>query len=353
MFENRQYRVFQEMKEKGITQLLISDPLCIFYLTGHFIEPDERFMCLLFSNEKMKFFVNRLFEVKDDSLNIIDFDDYDDPIKLLSTYLKDNTIYVDKMFPAKFLVPILHLKSITNVEITELIDELRMIKDKVEIQYMKEASRINDIAILKMFDFIEEDITEKELEQYLLKTYIELGAQSFSFDPIVSFAKNTSDTHHTPDSTPLKKGDCIMMDIGCKKDMYCSDMTRMFFYGYQPDESQKDIYNLVRKAYETGEKMCKPGVRLADIDLAVRKVIEDAGYGDCFKHRTGHMIGLETHDFGEVSKNSEIIAQPGMIFSIEPTIMLEDYTIHFENLVMITEDGHETLNKVTYDMLIK
>lgn len=353
MYKQRQQKVWEKMKEKGIDQLIISDPLCIYYLTSHYVEPDERFMCVLFSNDSMKFFVNRLFEIHDQTLDIVDFDDYEDPIQLISQYIETGNLAVDKMFPAKFLIPILKSNSIQDINVTEILDELRMIKDEYEIQKMKEASQLNDEAMLQMFEFIQEGITEKELEQHLLQTYIQLGAQDFSFDPIVSFGKNTSDTHHTPDQTPLKKGDCIMLDMGCRKDMYCSDMTRMFFYGYQPDAKQIKIYDIVREAYETGEKMCRPGVRLADIDLAVRKVIEDAGYGDCFKHRTGHMIGLETHDFGEVSKNSDIIAKPGMIFSIEPTIMLEDYTIHFENLVLITPDGHETLNKVTYDRMIK
>lgn len=353
MYKTRQQRVFDTMHKRNMDQLIVSDPLCIYYLTGHYIDPDERFLCLLFNKDGMKLFVNKLFEVHDDSISIIEFDDYDNATGILNEYMDGNGLYVDKMFPAKFLVPILHYNRDIHVEVSDIIDELRMIKDEDEINRMREASRLNDIAMMKMFDYIHEGMSEKDLERHLLDTYIELGAQGFSFDPIVSFGKNTSDTHHTPDDTRLKKGDCIMLDMGCKHNMYCSDMTRMFFFGYEPDEDQKRIYNIVRKAYETGEKMCKPGIKLSEIDLAVRKVIEGEGYGDCFKHRTGHMIGLETHDFGEVSKISDIIATPGMIFSIEPTIMLDEYTIHFENLVMITEDGHEVLNKVTYDMLIK
>ena len=352
MYKLRQEKVFEYMKDKQIRQLLIYDPLCIFYLTGKYIEPDERFICLLFKSNVAYFFVNRLFEVKDETLNLIEFTDYDNPISLIGTYLEKHPLYVDKLFPAGFLVPIIHSSPITDVFITNMIDELRLVKDEQEVYLMKESSKINDEAMIEIAEYLQVGVTEKEIEQKLLEIYISKGASGFSFDPIVSFGKNTSDTHHIPDCTPLKEGDCIMLDIGCKKEMYCSDMTRMYFYGYNPDSKQKEIFDLVLKAYETGEKMCKPGVRLCDIDKACRTVIEKAGYGNCFKHRTGHMIGLETHDFGEVSQVSELVAKPGMIFSIEPTIMLEEYTIHFENLVLITENGYEVLNHVSKEMMI-
>ena len=130
-------------------------------------------------------------------------------------------------------------------------------------------------------------------------------------------------------------------------------MTRTFFFRKVRDPKHKEIYEIVRKAVETAESMLKPGVPLCDVDAAARKVIEDAGYGPNFTHRLGHFIGLEDHEYGDVSLANHNVAQVGNVFSIEPGIYIEgEVGVRIEDLVMITEDGCEILNSYPKELSI-
>ena len=181
--------------------------------------------------------------------------------------------------------------------------------------------------------------------------YTSLGADGHSFSPLVGFGPNCAKGHHEPDDTVLKEGDTVLFDVGCKKDDYCADMTRTFFYKKVPCEKHREIYNLVRRANEAAEAMLKPGVRLCDVDRAARQVIEDAGYGPNFTHRLGHFIGLEVHDFGDVSSANQAVAEVGNIFSIEPGIYVDgEVGVRIEDLVLITEDGCEILNSYSKEL---
>jgi Xaa-Pro dipeptidase len=156
-----------------------------------------------------------------------------------------------------------------------------------------------------------------------------------------------------PDDTVLKEGDTVLFDVGCKFHGYCSDMTRTFFYRKEPTEAQKNIYNLVRQANEEAEEMVRPGVRLCDIDRKARDIITAGGYGPDFTHRLGHFIGIEDHDFGDVSQANNNLTQAGNIFSIEPGIYNASAAgVRIEDLVLITEEGHEVLNKYPKDLQI-
>ncbi|MBQ5771205.1 MAG: M24 family metallopeptidase, partial [Clostridia bacterium] len=116
---------------------------------------------------------------------------------------------------------------------------------------------------------------------------------------------------------------------------------------------QKKVYEIVERANAAGRAKVRPGVKLEDVDRAARKVIEDAGYGKYFIHRTGHGIGLEVHEFPDVSAVSEAVCEPGMVFSVEPGIYLPgSFGVCVEDLVAVTEDGCETLNEYTKEMRV-
>ena len=150
----------------------------------------------------------------------------------------------------------------------------------------------------------------------------------------------------------LKEGDSIVMDIGAPFNHYWCDMTRTVFYK-SASEEQRTVYETVRRANEAAIAVVKPGVAFKEIDLAARKVIEDAGYGEYFTHRTGHSIGMKEHEQPPVSSECEVIAKPGMIFSIEPGIYLPGkFGVRVEDLVLVTEDGCEVLNKYPKDLIV-
>ena len=160
----------------------------------------------------------------------------------------------------------------------------------------------------------------------------------------MGFGGNAANGHHGPDKTPLKEGDCVLFDVGCKKDGFCSDMTRTFFYG-EPDEESRRVYETVLKAQLAAEAVIRPGILLSEVDRTARQVIEEAGYGEYFTHRLGHFIGYDVHEAGDVSPASDIVAAPGMTFSIEPGIYLPGKVgVRIEDLVLVTEDGVKVLN---------
>lgn len=130
-------------------------------------------------------------------------------------------------------------------------------------------------------------------------------------------------------------------------------MTRTVFIGEVSDRA-REIYEIVREANMRGIAAAKPGNRMCDVDLAARSYIEEKGYGQYFTHRTGHSIGLEDHEAGDVSSVNTDIIRPGQCFSVEPGIYLpdEEIGVRIEDLVLITEDGCEVLNHFTKDLIV-
>ncbi|QCX34163.1 aminopeptidase P family protein [Caloramator sp. E03] len=356
MVKERLNAVLKEMDNRNIHQILVSDPASIFYLTKKWIHPGERMLVLFISsNETPKLFINELFPVNEDlGVEIIRFNDIQDPVEILSKYIDSNkTIGIDKNWPSRFLLRLMELTSNNNfINSSFILDRLRMCKDEEEKNLMRKASEINDKAMKKLIKSIPDKLSEKKMSGILSDIYEKLGADGFSFSPIIAYGPNAADPHHEPDNSTVKEGDSIILDIGCVKDSYCSDMTRTVFYKYVPDKA-KEIYNIVLEANKRAIERVKPGVKFCDIDAAARDYIESKGYGKYFTHRTGHSIGIEVHDFGDVSSVNNDILKPGMIFSIEPGIYLEgEVGVRIEDLVLVTEDGCEVLNKFPKELTV-
>ena len=356
MNNQRLNKILKDMEARNLTQMLVSDPAAIFYLTGRWIHPGERMLALYINlNGDNKLFINELFPVHEDlGVEKVWFDDTQDAVEIVSKYVdKEKPMGVDKNWPARFLLRLMELKGgSTFVNGSSILDIARAYKDEQEKDLMREASRLNDIAVERMIKLIPEKHSEKKMGQILGTIYEELGAEGFSFDPIIGYGANAADPHHAPDNSIVKEGDSVVIDIGCVKDSYCSDLTRTVFYKYVSDKS-KEVYNTVLEANKRAIEAVKPGVRFCDIDAAARNHIEAAGYGKYFTHRTGHSIGIEVHDFGDVSSTNTDIVKPGRIFSIEPGIYLPgEVGVRIEDLVLVTEDGCEVLNKYDKELTI-
>lgn len=356
MNKSRLNAVLKNMAGLGLTQMIITDPVSIFYLTGKMIEPWERLLALyLNTNGNHRLIAAELYIFYDDiGIKTIFFRDAQDSVQILSECADHGKpLGIDKGMAARFLLRLMELQAAPSyVNSSACVDSARGIKNSAEVDAMRRASSLNDSAMEALKNHIKTGVTEFQLRDILLGIYKDLGTDGPSFDPLIGFGANAAEGHHLPDSTALKDGDCVLIDVGCKKDGFCADMTRTFFIGHAPNRL-REIYNVVKTAGDAARAMLRPGVPLRDVDAAARGIIEKAGFGPYFTHRLGHFIGIEVHEAGDVSASSPLTAAPGMIFSVEPGIYLPgEGGVRIEDLILVTETGAETLNHVTRELTI-
>ena len=350
-------RIYKKMEERNLSQMIITDPPAIFYLTGKWIHPGERMLALYISTKgKETFFVNRLFPIEEDlGVEIQYFDDTEDSVELLSKVVdKESSLGVDKTWPARFLLRLQELGAASSyVNGSVIVDKVRQIKDKDEQEKLIQSSLLNDAVMAELIPYVVKGHTEKELNAIARELYKKHGASDVSFDPITAYGRGAADPHHETDDTKGKRGDCVLLDIGGVLNNYISDMTRTVFLG-EVSERHKEIYQIVWDANLRGIAMAKPGNRMCDVDLACRNYIEEKGFGKYFTHRTGHSAGIEDHEVGDVSSVNEEIIEVGQCFSVEPGIYIpeENIGVRVEDLVLITEDGCTVLNHYPKDLLI-
>ena len=354
MYEERTAKVLKNMEEKGLEQMLVSDPPSIYYLTGKWILPNERLLALyLNKNGNHKLFVNKLFTVDGDiGIEKVWFSDTDPGCEIIAGYTNhDKLLGIDKKMAARFLLELMELGAGSGFKnASECVDNARRVKDEDEKEKMILASKLNDEAMERFKGLIREGVTEQQVAAEMNAIYKELGTEGPSFGPLVSFGANAAIGHHKPDHTVLKPGDCVLFDVGCKKNSYCSDMTRTFFYK-SVSEKGREVYEIVKKANLAAQAAMKPGMRFCDIDKVARDIITEAGYGPNFTHRLGHCIGIEVHDAGDVSSINTDVVEEGMIFSCEPGIYLPgELGVRIEDLMLMTKDGAVSLNHVSKEL---
>jgi Xaa-Pro dipeptidase len=349
-------KVLEQLAKDNIEQMVITDPATIFYLTGKWVEPGERLLALYINkNGNNKLFLNELFTAPEDlGVEKVWFSDIDDGVERIAHVTDSSkTLGIDKNMAARFLLRLMELNGGSHyVNASINVDSVRASKDDEEQEFMRMASRINDMAMERFKGLIKAGITEIQMAKQMEDIYQSLGADGFSFEPLVGFGANAAVGHYDAGNAVLKEGDCVLIDVGCKKDSYCADMTRTFFYKAVTEE-QRQVYELVKKANEEAEKIIKPGVRFCDIDKVARDIIAEAGYGDKFTHRLGHSIGIEVHEYGDVSSANTNVVKEGMIFSIEPGIYLANNVgVRIEDLVLVTKDGNEILNQYSKELTV-
>ncbi len=337
--------------------MILSDPPAIFYLTGKWIYPGERLLALLLRMDGgHKLVINRLFpQEKDLGVELVWYEDTEDGVEILSRFVeKDQPVGIDKTWPARFLLRLQELGAGSRfVNGSLIVDSVRMIKDDREQQLMREASLANDAVMEKLIPLVNQGYSEEELGQRVRALYKESGHSDVSFPPITAYGKSGADPHHMTDCTKGKRGDSVVLDIGGILNGYCSDMTRTVFLGEVSDKA-REVYEVVREAQRRGIEAARPGARMCDVDVACRDYITEKGYGEYFTHRTGHSIGMEDHEYGDVSSVNKDEIQVGQCFSIEPGIYLleEGLGVRIEDLVLITEEGCEVLNHYTKDLIV-
>jgi Xaa-Pro dipeptidase len=164
-----------------------------------------------------------------------------------------------------------------------------------------------------------------------------------SFSPIVVAGPNAASPHSTPSERPIESGETIVVDCGATVGGYAADITRTFAIGeLEPEMAQ--VYDVVRAANAAGRRAVRPGIPAEQVDQAARAVIEDAGYGEYFIHRTGHGLGLEIHEPPYIVAGNRQLLEPGMTFTVEPGIYLPGRGgVRIEDDVVVTADGGDSL----------
>ena len=354
--KDRLERILSAMKEDKLSQLLITDSQSIYYITGINIHNGNRFYGLYINeNGKCCLINNALFPLHNPEIDVVWYNDTESAVKKLSGVVDTSkSIGVDKFMSAHFLIEMMNLKiASAYINGSPYVDYVRMVKDAEEIEKMQAASTLNDKAMGMLIPKVKIGMTELECIDELTKIYAELGGEGFSFDPIIGFGANAANPHHSSNDTKLKEGESVILDIGCVKNGYCSDMTRTIFSS-EPDAESKKVFNIVKEANEKAIAAVKPGMKFSEIDGVARGHIEAAGYGKSFTHRTGHCIGQSVHEFGDVSAIHHATLKEGMIFSIEPGIYLTGKVgVRIEDLVVVTADGCKSLNSYSKEIFIK
>jgi Xaa-Pro dipeptidase len=231
--------------------------------------------------------------------------------------------------------------------------DLRMRKDQSEIESMRKAAQIAQLALKETLPKVKVGISEHDLGAELNMQLMRAGSDvELPFAPIISSGPNGANPHVVPSKRRLENGDLLVIDWGAGYNGYFSDITRTFAIGEVEDEF-KHIAAIVREANQAGRAAVRPGVTAHSVDQAARDVIVKAGYGNFFTHRTGHGLGMEAHEPPYMRSGNMQVLEPGMTFTIEPGIYLpERGGVRIEDDVLVTDDGAESLTNLPRELVI-
>jgi Xaa-Pro aminopeptidase len=242
-------------------------------------------------------------------------------------------------------------KKVDFIPMDNELEGIRKRKEPGEIDAILKAVRISTEAFIDVFEKIRPGKTEKEIANEIDYTMRKLGADCPSFDTIVASGERAALPHAFPSDKEIKEGEMVIVDFGAQVDGYCSDETCTFSVG-EPNEKLKEIFSIVDEARKLGLKKARSGVPVKDLDMTVRGFIDDAGYGEYFRHGSGHGIGIAVHEVPAINTTSEGVLEENMVITIEPGIYLPHVGgVRLEDMALITENGAKVLTSIRKDML--
>lgn len=241
---------------------------------------------------------------------------------------------------------------ISTVGTQKIISSCREIKTEYEIEQIKKAQHIAELGFEHIVPMIKPGVTEREISLELDYFMLRNGAEALSFETIVVSGKKSSMPHGVPDNKKIETGDFVTMDYGAVVNGYHSDMTRTVAVG-KVSEKQKKVYDTVLEAQLASLEIIRSGVLLKDADSAARGVIENAGFGEFFRHSTGHGVGVEIHEAPNLSPKADGRLKTGNIVTVEPGIYLPDeFGVRIEDMVCVTENGCINLTNTGKNLII-
>ncbi len=248
---------------------------------------------------------------------------------------------------AEKMAAALQKKGIRSLPLTNLIEDLRVIKDEEEIDLIRKAVQLNEQVFTEIYGSLAACRSEIDVALAIESAMRRKGAEGPSFSTIVASGENGALPHAVPGPRELQRDGSLTIDMGLVLDGYCSDMTRNIVFG-TASKRYLELHRLVRRAQLAGMAAIKDGVRACDVDRAARRIIDDAGYGGYFGHSLGHGVGLAVHEEPRVSSRNRKKLRSGMVVTVEPGIYLPGWGgIRLENMVVVRPDGCENLNSDT------
>ncbi|GHB95061.1 aminopeptidase P family protein [Streptomyces albogriseolus] len=359
-YKARMDRAARQAADAGLAGLLVAPGPDLVWLTGYAPPAvTERLTLLVLAAGREPVLVVPTLEAPDaekatgaPALALRDWTDGKDPYALTAALLDAQGRFgvSDNAWALHLLGLQTTLPGTSYVSLTEALPMLRAVKDAAELERLAAAGAAADAAFEEIRNVRFSGRRESEVAADLAALLRRFGHSQVDFT-IVASGPNGANPHHEAGDRRIERGDMVVLDFGGLRDGYGSDTSRTVHVG-EPTEEERRVHDLVREAQEAGFRAVRPGAACQDVDRAARAVIADAGYGEYFIHRTGHGIGVTTHEPPYMIEGEEQPLVPGMCFSVEPGVYLPGrFGVRIEDIVTVTEDGGRRLNDTERGMV--
>jgi len=345
----------------GLGALLLTPGPDLRYVTGYDAHESERLTCLVVPAQADPVLVVPRLELPKAQtspagaldLEIVGWDETDDPYALVAGRL--GAVAAAGLADRMWALMVLRLRAAlpgVRQELASLaLRDLRARKSPAEVAALREAAEAIDRVHAQVPGWLRPGRTEREVAADISEAIRAEGHLTVDF-AIVGSGPNGASPHHSASDRVLQRGDTVVVDIGgTMPSGYCSDCTRTYALG-EPPADVAAYYQVLKEAQEAACAAVRPGVAAERVDAAAREPISAAGYGEFFVHRTGHGIGLETHEEPYIVAGNSEALQPGHAFSVEPGIYPGPHGARIEDIVVCTPDGHERLNNVSHELVV-
>jgi len=351
------------LTKQELSGAIITNYHSVAYLSGFESDPIERVLALVLLENSEPFLFGPALEVnsmKESGWRYAAFgyEDHENPWLKLTNHIRTLTngkkfaIEADNLTVARLkLLQTAFPDGEFSIDITDQINQLRLIKTPDEIAHMKAAGRDADRAFEIGFNALEIGISElavaAELEYELKKA----GVASMSFETLVQFGAHAADPHGSTSTNTLNTGEMALFDLGTMTEGYASDATRTVAFGNVSDEAKK-IHAITLEAQLTAQSQAKIGMTASELDAIARNIITKSGYGQYFNHRLGHGLGSSVHEFPSIMAGNDMILEEGMVFSIEPGIYVPGVAgVRIEDSGYMSKEGFIPYTHTTKELL--
>jgi Xaa-Pro aminopeptidase len=362
VYADRIQHATSEAAARGIGALLVTPSADYEYLLGYRAPALERLTCLILPVDGTPTLVVPRLELPlargsigalADELDLMPWDETDDPFRLVSDRLVGalRVGLQDQMW-SRF---VLRLRALLDpaelVDASPAIGAVRRVKQPEEVERLRAAAAAADQVMLAITSERLSGRTEAEVSRHVNELLLASGHETADF-AIIASGPNSASPHHEPGERVIEAGDAVVLDIGGTRAGYCSDTTRTAVVG-EPDPDFVALYEVLRLAQAAACDAVAPGVPACDVDRAARRIISEAGYGAAFFHRTGHGIGMETHEEPYIVDSNGEPLVAGHAFSVEPGIYITgQWGARIEDIVVCTDAGGERLNTTSTELLL-